>query len=568
MEKKIHGYFIKNKKVLVLLICGNMGVAFSYVIWSLFMKEIADSIGLGDFNAVLELFVFGILFLVFFFFINNFKEFFRRKLLFSLNAQLRCDLFDSILKKDINSFQLDNSAKYISVLNNDVAVIENDYFMNIPNIVENIITATIASVTLLFFHPLIALIVLIFSLVPMIIPKLYGDILSKSRSGLSESLEKYNAKIKDLFSGFELIKSFQIEDQTRKLHQEVTGHVETSRYNFRGRYSRSLINQDVLVYLSAIVQLCFSVYLVIKGQITFGVLLGSMQVSNYVSNPLKQIGEQVLNLKAANGIKEKIEQIINDETDVETINEKSVTIDRATPIVLEYVSFSYDGNKVNLSDINLQFHKGKKYAIVGSSGSGKSTLLKLVMNYFDTYEGKILLGNQLLSEIDKNSYYQHFSTIHQNVFMFDDTILNNITLFQKYSDEAVMQAVRRSGLEELVSLLPLGLETRINEGGNNLSGGEQQRIAIARALLRNSEVLLVDEATSSLDNELSMKIESLILAQNGLTAIVVTHKLVESLLCKYDYIIAMRDGAVEEFGTFDSLIEMNGYFRSLYEINR
>jgi ATP-binding cassette subfamily C protein len=402
----------------------------------------------------------------------------------------------------------------------------------------------------------------------MIIPKLYGDILSKSRSGLSESLEKYNAKIKDLFSGFELIKSFQIEDQTRKLHQEVTGHVETSRYNFRSRYSRSLINQDVLVYLSAIVQLCFSVYLVIKGQITFGVLLGSMQVSNYVSNPLKQIGEQVLNLKAANGIKEKIEQIINDETDVETINEKSVTIDRATPIVLEHVSFSYDGNKVNLSDINLQFHKGKKYAIVGSSGSGKSTLLKLVMNYFDTYEGKILLGNQLLSEIDKNSYYQHFSTIHQNVFMFDDTILNNITLFQKYSDEAVMQAVRRSGLEELVSLLPLGLETRINEGGNNLSGGEQQRIAIARALLRNSEVLLVDEATSSLDNELSMKIESLILAQNGLTAIVVTHKLVESLLCKYDYIIAMRDGAVEEFGTFDSLIEMNGYFRSLYEINR
>ena len=555
-------------KVLVLLICGNMGVAFSYVIWSLFMKEIADSIGLGDFNAVLELFVFGILFLVFFFFINNFKEFFRRKLLFSLNAQLRCDLFDSILKKDINSFQLDNSAKYISVLNNDVAVIENDYFMNIPNIVENIITATIASVTLLFFHPLIALIVLIFSLVPMIIPKLYGDILSKSRSGLSESLEKYNAKIKDLFSGFELIKSFQIEDQTRKLHQEVTGHVETSRYNFRGRYSRSLINQDVLVYLSAIVQLCFSVYLVIKGQITFGVLLGSMQVSNYVSNPLKQIGEQVLNLKAANGIKEKIEQIINDETDVETINEKSVTIDRATPIVLEHVSFSYDGNKVNLSDINLQFHKGKKYAIVGSSGSGKSTLLKLVMNYFDTYEGKILLGNQLLSEIDKNSYYQHFSTIHQNVFMFDDTILNNITLFQKYSDEAVMHAVRRSGLEELVSLLPLGLETRIYEGGNNLSGGEQQRIAIARALLRNSEVLLVDEATSSLDNELSMKIESLILAQNGLTAIVVTHKLVESLLCKYDYIIAMRDGAVEEFGTFDSLIEMNGYFRSLYEINR
>ena len=555
-------------KVLVLLICGNMGVAFSYVIWSLFMKEIADSIGLGDFNAVLELFVFGILFLVFFFFINNFKEFFRRKLLFSLNAQLRCDLFDSILKKDINSFQLDNSAKYISVLNNDVAVIENDYFMNIPNIVENIITATIASVTLLFFHPLIALIVLIFSLVPMIIPKLYGDILSKSRSGLSESLEKYNAKIKDLFSGFELIKSFQIEDQTRKLHQEVTGHVETSRYNFRSRYSRSLINQDVLVYLSAIVQLCFSVYLVIKGQITFGVLLGSMQVSNYVSNPLKQIGEQVLNLKAANGIKEKIEQIINDETDVETINEKSVTIDRATPIVLEHVSFSYDGNKVNLSDINLQFHKGKKYAIVGSSGSGKSTLLKLVMNYFDTYEGKILLGNQLLSEIDKNSYYQHFSTIHQNVFMFDDTILNNITLFQKYSDEAVMHAVRRSGLEELVSLLPLGLETRINEGGNNLSGGEQQRIAIARALLRNSEVLLVDEATSSLDNELSMKIESLILAQNGLTAIVVTHKQVESLLCKYDYIIAMRDGAVEEFGTFDSLIEMNGYFRSLYEINR
>ena len=157
--------------------------------------------------------------------------------------------------------------------------------------------------------------------------------------------------------------------------------------------------------------------------------------------------------------------------------------------------------------------------------------------------------------------------IHQKVFMFDDTLKNNITMYRNYSDDELSYVIKKAGLEDVVGSNADGIEQNVGENGKNLSGGEQQRIAIARALLRKSDVLILDEATSSLDNEVAVKIENTVLSQKDMTAIVITHKLVESILKKYDGIIVLHKGRIAEYGTFDELMERKGKFYGLFMLS-
>jgi len=319
--------------------------------------------------------------------------------------------------------------------------------------------------------------------------------------------------------------------------------------------------------VSGIIQLVFSIYLVLTGKITLGVFLGTMQISNYVTNPIRQVSGQLVNLKSIKFIKLKIEQILNESNEFKESKINGQSLIRSMPIKIENLNFRYDDDNLVLNNINFIFEEGKKYAIVGNSGSGKSTLVKLIMKYYDNYEGKIIIGEQELRSVDKASLCNKFSMIHQRVIIFDDTLKNNITMFKDYENEDILKAINDSALQSLIEDLPQGLETKVQESGNNFSGGEQQRISIARAFLKNTSVMILDEVTSNLDNETGRKIEKIIIEKSNLTAIVVTHKLVENVLTKYDCIIALNHGEICEYGSFDELMNNKGYFYSLYTVN-
>ncbi|WGX77259.1 ATP-binding cassette domain-containing protein [Paraclostridium bifermentans] len=216
--------------------------------------------------------------------------------------------------------------------------------------------------------------------------------------------------------------------------------------------------------------------------------------------------------------------------------------------------------------MNLKFERNKKYAIVGESGCGKSTLIKLIMRYYNEYEGKITIDNKDLNKIYSSDLYKTISMIQQNVFMFDDSIKENIRLFSNYSDESVVESCKRSGIMGLINRLEDGIDSLVGENGNKLSGGEKQRIAIARALINETKILILDESTSALDNETAYSLEKSLLNLENLTMIVVTHKLIKNLLTNYDEIIVMKDGMVIEKGSFEELIDIKGYFYSLYYI--
>ena len=230
------------------------------------------------------------------------------------------------------------------------------------------------------------------------------------------------------------------------------------------------------------------------------------------------------------------------------------------------MSFGYSENELILKNINTSFEKGKKYAIVGSSGSGKSSLLNLILKSNTTYQGEIQFDSHELRLIATECIYDIISYIQQNVFIFDDTIENNIKMYKDFEDSLVEEVIEQVGLSDLVS--ERGQAYHCGEGGSNLSGGEKQRLSIARGLIRGSNILLMDEGTAALDNKIAYEIEKSVLDIEGLTCIVITHKMTADLLNQYDKIIVLANKTIVEEGDFKTLMELNGIFSSFFNMSQ
>ena len=308
----------------------------------------------------------------------------------------------------------------------------------------------------------------------------------------------------------------------------------------------------------SIVTMLISLYFVINNKITIGEMMAIVQLVNNVANPLGRISNEIPLLRSTKEIEEKINHMLsfkNSDSGIYDLKDLNT-------ILLKKVSFSYDGEKDILHNISFEFKKGKKYAIVGSSGSGKTTLVKLVLKYFNNYHGDILLNNVDIRKIKINEIYNNISIVHQNAPILNDTLKNNILYYGSYDDNIINDVIIKSGLQELVNKLPKGLDTLINENGNNISGGEKQRISIARVLLRDTPFIIYDEPTSNLDSITSQEIDKILLSNNK-GCLMITHKLNEELLKQFDYILVLENGFLKEYGNYNELINSKKYFYKL-----
>ena len=473
-------------------------------------------------------------------------------------------VFRELTKKNISAFSRENSSTYLSALTNDIPSIEKGYLWNTFTVLESVLTFLGAMALMVWYSPLLTLIAIGLSLLPLIAAVLTGNRVAEEEKKVSDRNEAYTSTLRDSLGGFSVIKSFRAEAQMLRIFKENLRELTRAQC---GKLKMNILVQMLGAIAGITAQLgvfLVGAYLALSGKgVTAGTTIVFVQLMNYVLSPIGTIPTCIAERKAARALIEKTANALNANVREELEGEHQ---ELRHGITVKDLSFGYEAGKPVLKNVSCQFALGKKYAVAGASGSGKSTLLSLLMASYPDYEGTILYDDTELRAISSRNLYETESLIQQNVFVFNATIRDNITMFREFPEEAVNEAIALSGLSALIE--EKGADYLCGENGSGLSGGEKQRISIARSLLKKSQVLLVDEATASLDAETAYRVSSAILGLEGVTAIVVTHALDEGLLKQYDGIITLKNGAIVEMGTFDQLIADKGYFYSLFTVSQ
>ena len=476
-------------------------------------------------------------------------------------SQYKAKAFDILTKKSISTLSGENTGTYLSAFTNDVISIETNYLNNIVLFVYYTSMLIMALTMMIWYNPLLTFIVIILSFLPVSISVLMGKELVIREKKVSEKNELFTSKLKDILSGFAVIKCFKAEKRLESIFCTQNQELEVSKEK-RRRYlgiitaaseSSGMFVQFCIIFIGAL--------FVLNGKLTVGSILVFVNLCNFVNQPIQNIPTCYANLKSANALIEKIGSLLDE---AGTTNGIPAPRTLSDSISVHNLSFGYESSSPILSGLSCDFECGKSYAIVGGSGSGKTTLLNLLMGSYRNYDGLLSIDGTDVKTLSSDSMYDLMSLIDQNIFLFDDTIRNNITMFAAFPDEDVNRAIKLAGLEDVIK--ERGEDYKCGENGNKLSGGECQRIAIARSLLKESSVLLVDEATAALDNETAKHVSSSILSLKNLTRIVVTHRLDESILSRYDEIIMLKNGIACEIGNFKDLMEKKGQFYSLYMV--
>ena len=486
----------------------------------------------------------------------------KNKLVRQIMSRYKNNVLQSILDRDYRDFSKEKSGKFISVLTENMKKIEQDYLHQYFNISKNLSLMIFSLLAMFIGNWFLTLLVIIASIIPMMISGFIGQKSASLQNSAMIADQKYLAKVKDILSGFLVIKSFNVKDAICEDYSHESEKFDEINF-IKGKFD---VLANVISQLSGMIVFLVAfgggMYLVFNGYTTIGSVTAIVQLVNFVVMPLNEVGMGISKFREGQATLDAFE--VKDVTELQTGETKEYFDD---VISFSNIDFSYPNTEEKIfNHLSLKIQKGEKIAIVGMSGSGKSTLLNLLLRFYDVTSGHISIDNIDLQAISAESLYNLMTIVQQDVYIFDDTLRANITLNQSFTDEEIKQAVQQSGLESYVLENESGLQTLCGENGSNLSGGQKQRLSIARALIRKTPILLLDEATSSLDNQVTTEIENSILDIQDLTALVVTHKLNENILKKYDRILFINGGVIVEDGSFGDLMDRRGEFYKLFEL--
>lgn len=470
--------------------------------------------------------------------------------------------FKKLIGKSISSFRDESAAGYLSALTNDAASIETNYLAQMLAMITKAVTFIGALLLMCRYSLLMTAIAAGLTVLPLIASLLTGNRLQAVESRVSERNGEFTAALSDCLAGFTVVKNFKAEREIFRLFAQSNKALEHEK--FTGRRIKTLVGMigAVTGIFAQLGVFIVGVYLSMKdGSMTPGAVVLFVNLMNFIISPIAELPGLLACRKAALGLVDKLAAALERSSS----REGSETLNRLEHgIRLENVSFAYEPGKTVLHGINAEFEAGRAYALVGGSGSGKSTLLNLLMAAETNYSGHILADGIELSDISTESLYGTMAAIQQNVFVFNASIKDNVSMFRDFPKTEMDEAIARAHLGALIR--ERGEDYLCGENGSGLSGGEKQRISIARSLLKKSSVLLADEVTAALDAQTAHRVSSDILDLQGITRIVVTHTLEESLLRRYDKIFVLRGGRIEEAGNFADLMANKGYFYALFTV--
>lgn len=564
LEKQLRGqFFYKNIPIFCLavfaaLAAGSLNLILSWIIQQL-MDTAAGKSGALSFRTLLLISA-GFVLLCAGLSLLNYAS--QPRFLERAMRQYKDFAFKKLIGKSISSFRDESAAGYLSALTNDAASIETNYLAQMLAMITKAVTFIGALLLMCRYSLLMTAIAAGLTVLPLIASLLTGSRLQAVESRVSERNGEFTAALSDCLAGFTVVKNFRAEREIFRLFAQSNKALEHEK--FTGRRIKTLVGMigavtGIFAQLGVFIA---GVYLSMKGgSMTPGAVVLFVNLMNFIISPIAELPGLLACRKAALGLVDKLAAALERSSS----REGSETLNKLEHgIRLENVSFAYEPGKTVLHGINAEFEAGRAYALVGGSGSGKSTLLNLLMAAETNYSGHIFADGIELSDISTESLYGTMAAIQQNVFVFNASIKDNVSMFRDFPKTEMDEAIAHAHLGALIR--ERGEDYLCGENGSGLSGGEKQRISIARSLLKKSSVLLADEVTAALDAQTAHRVSSDILDLQGITRIVVTHTLEESLLRRYDKIFVLRGGRIEEAGSFADLMANKGYFYALFTV--
>ncbi len=452
---------------------------------------------------------------------------------------LKKDVFAGIMNQEAGKFDIKNSAEYINELGNNINMLESLYFNNILGALQCLVSFTAAAAICIAVQPLMLVLMMVLAFITMWITKMTAEPLKRSTENFADSTGKYVAEIQDDFGGFHLIRTSGILPYIIQKHDGVNREAETAkRRNSNCRILCSCTGQFVGV-LSTVLVMALAAGFALRGMISVGMVIAFGHLIGQIVSPITQIPSVIANFNASKPLMERFRALMSIEAEEGTESIPSLL----DGIEMEDLSFRYQNEREILHRLSYRFPANGRYAITGSSGSGKSTLLALLQGYDSNYEGNICFDGIELRKLTRQCLGELMGVVSQDTFLFNDTLINNITLYREgYTPEQIEDAVERAGLRALVETLPDGMQTVVSENGKNFSGGEKQRISLARVLLRKNRILLLDEFTAHLDQQTACEIEKRVLGCGDCTLMAVTHRLSSETFKQYEQVLVLSHG--------------------------
>ena len=487
------------------------------------------------------------------------------KISLNIAENIQVSMAKKILNLDITSISEKHSGKFISNFVVDIHI----FLSTISNIVINSIKESLTLIALLsvmIYHDWkLSIVALTVLPIAAFCSKKFGKKMGKKSTLSMIASENFSAFLSELIKGSWLIKIYQKEkEEFERTKILISEKFKKAKKVEQVRLGSGPIMEFIIAVAIGLI-IFFGGYRSINGNLTMGEFISFLASLMLAYAPVRALAGINVGLNEGLAAARRIYALIDKEDKI--LEDKSLPILQISSgnIIFQNVNFSYSDNSVILNNVNININGGSKTGIIGESGSGKSTILNLIPRFFDLTEGKILIDKQEINNVRLSSLRKAISIVSQDTILFDDTIKKNIAYAKKNAtDDEIYKASKLAGIDNFVNSLENGYETLVGENGVKLSGGQKQRISVARAFLKNAPIILLDEATSSLDSDSEEKIKQALneLTKNK-TTLIISHKLSTIITCEKIYVI--NKGKIIGEGTHLELIKNSAYYRNLYD---
>lgn len=523
---------------------------------SLVLQPVLDAGLAKDLPAFVRASAWGLILAVLDFVVYYFACTCRQRILAGYIRALRVRYFSFLLRQRPGRFLEQDTAAHLSKLTAEAETVGDKYCGSLLSLYRALWSLALSVAAIVSARWELAIVVVVFSLLTLNLPKPFQKQSDAAEAACLAASEAHMAEAQESIRGFLLIRLHGLAAVRTARYAKAAGELEERETARKQKFYAVDALSGAIGSLSFVGIIVFAMGLVIQGKMSVGYVLSVSQLLGGVMLSFERLPGHLLSLRAGRALFRDSETAFREA--LEAGGSRKAALGPASRLEVRDLSFSYRPDRPLLSHVDLTLETGKKYALVGASGSGKSTLAKLLMGFLTPCAGAVLADGVPLEEIKKASLYGAVSYQSQNVVFFSDTIRNNILLGGTLPDRDWERIIRQARLEEMLSALPEGAEALIGENGRNISGGEAQRLGLARCLAHGAQFMVFDEVAASLDNRNAEEIEKTILSLPEAGVLMITHRVFAENMRRYDRIFVLKDGALVEQGTWEELTSQRG----------